>query len=216
MAATTAASKTRSKSSSKSGAGAPRKKNDAKSGGIATLVGKAADVVVGMFTPSSETNAISLLKTDHDTVQKMFDKVKASPNRDHKETFKKIKLELDTHAHIEETIFYPHLMKKGDKELKKIVREGLQEHAQVKMFLRSLSRMTNGKSENFKAKLQVLMEDVEHHVKEEENDMFPLVEDQIPSEKLEALGAIMKAEKNKFKKRRTRSAANKPTAAAAS
>jgi iron-sulfur cluster repair protein YtfE (RIC family) len=170
-----------------------------------------------MFTPSSETNAVSLLKADHDKVQEMFDKVKAGPNRDHRETFKKIKLELDAHAHIEETIFYPHLLKKGDKELKKLVREGLQEHAQVKMFLASLSRMTNGKSENFKAKLQVLIEDVEHHVKEEENDMFPMVKDQIPSEKLEELGATMEAEKATFKKRRDRSASRKrATAAAAS
>jgi iron-sulfur cluster repair protein YtfE (RIC family) len=179
------------------------------------MVGKAAGALVGMFTPSSETNAIDLLKADHDKVQQMFDKVKASPNRDHRELFKKIKLELDTHAHIEETIFYPHLLKKGDKELKKIVREGLQEHAQMKMFLTSLSRMTNGKSENFKAKLQVLIEDTEHHVKEEENEMFPKVKDQIPSEKLEQLGAMMEAEKATFKKRRARSASRKRTTAAA-
>src|SRR5689334_4865301 len=115
MAANTTASKTRSRSSSGGSSGkgdgaASRNKTGAKSGGLTSLVGKAADAVMGIFTPSSETNAIDLLKADHDTVQAMFDKVKASPNRDHKETFKKIKLELDTHAHIEETIFYPHLL----------------------------------------------------------------------------------------------------------
>ena len=219
------ATTTTSKSKAKSSGGSPRSKSSTtaakkstttkKSGGFTSMVSKAADAVVSIFTPSSETNAIELLKADHDKVQEMFDKVKASPNRDHRELFKKIKLELDTHAHIEETIFYPHLLKKGDKELKKLVREGLQEHAQVKMFLYSLSRMTNGKSENFKAKLQVLIEDVEHHVKEEENDMFPMVKNQIPSEKLEELGANMEAEKATFKKRRARSASRRKTTAAA-
>jgi len=217
--ATTTASRSKAKTSSrgssksKSSTTAAKKSSAAKkSGGLTSMVSNAADAVVSMFTPSSETNAIELLKADHDKVQEMFDKVKASPNRDHRELFKKIKLELDTHAHIEETIFYPHLLKKGDKELKKIVREGVQEHAQVKMFLYSLARMTNGKSENFKAKLQVLIEDVEHHVKEEENDMFPKVKDQIPNEKLESLGAMMEAEKATFKKRRMRARPRKSTA----
>ena len=227
MATTTASrSNTASRSKAKSPSGGSSKSKSSssggtksraakKSGGLTSMVSKAADAVVSMFTPSSETNAIELLKADHDKVQEMFDKVKASPNRDHRELFKKIKLELDTHAHIEETIFYPHLLKKGDKEIKKIVREGIQEHAQVKMFLYSLSRMTNGKSENFKAKLQVLIEDVEHHVKEEENDLFPKVKDQIPSDKLEELGGNMEAEKAAFKKRRARSASRKRTTAAA-
>lgn len=154
-----------------------------------------------MLTPTSDENAIALLKADHETVQEMFDRVKAAPRRDHSATFKKIKLELDAHAHIEETIFYPRLLRSGESDLKKIVREGIEEHGQVKTMLASLARL-KGTSPTFKARLQVLIENVEHHVKEEENEMFPLVERQFEREQLEALGALMKKEKAAFKARR--------------
>jgi iron-sulfur cluster repair protein YtfE (RIC family) len=132
-------------------------------------------------------------------VEKLFEKVKANEDGNNAATFKKIKAELDVHAHIEEMIFYPHLLDKGDKELKKIVREGIEEHGQVKMFLAQLD-VLSGDAAKFKAKLQVLMEDVEHHVKEEEDDMFPMVEDQIDAEMLQRLGSLMQGEKMKVKK----------------
>jgi len=95
------------------------------------------------------------------------------------------------------------LLEKGDKELKKIVQEGVEEHGQVKRFLAELDSLS-GNTDKFKAKLQVLMEDVEHHVQEEENEMFPLVENQIGEEVLQRLGARMEAEKVRFKKSSTR------------
>ncbi len=55
-------------------------------------------------------NAIELLKDDHNKVDRLFQKVKATEEgEEHKELFKKIKAELDAHAHIEEKIFYPRL-----------------------------------------------------------------------------------------------------------
>jgi iron-sulfur cluster repair protein YtfE (RIC family) len=100
------------------------------------------------------------------------------------------------HSHIEETIFYPHLLAEGDKELKKIVREGVEEHGQVKDLLNELSTLT-GDSPKFKAKITVLMENVEHHVQEEEDEMFPMVEDQVPEDMLQRLGSLMYGEKVK-------------------
>ena len=153
-----------------------------------------------MFSKSDDSpSAVELLKTDHDTVEALFEKVKANEDGNNAATFKKIKKELDVHAHIEEMIFYPHLLEKGDKELKKIVREGVEEHAQVKDLLAELSTLS-GDSPTFRAKITVLMENVEHHVKEEENDMFPMVEDQIPEETLQRLGSLMQGEKIKVKK----------------
>jgi iron-sulfur cluster repair protein YtfE (RIC family) len=140
-----------------------------------------------------------LLKADHDTVESLFEKVKANEDGNNAATFKKIKEELDIHAHIEEMIFYPHLLEKGDKELKKIVREGVEEHAQVKDLLAELATLS-GDSPTFRAKITVLMENVEHHVKEEEGDMFPMVEDQIPEDTLQRLGSLMEGEKIKVKK----------------
>ena len=125
--------------------------------------------------------------------------MKANEDGNNAATFRKIKEELDVHAHVEEQIFYPHLLEKGDKELKKIVREGLEEHAQVKDLLVEISELA-GDSPTFKAKLKVLMENVEHHVEEEEDEMFKMAEDQIPEETLQRLGSLMQGEKMKVKK----------------
>ncbi|MFL6469112.1 MAG: hemerythrin domain-containing protein [Pyrinomonadaceae bacterium] len=153
--------------------------------------------VSGIFAPS-EPNAIDLLKADHRLVEELFERVKANENGDNSEVFRRIKQELDTHAHIEETIFYPFLLQNGDKDLERIVREGIEEHRQVKAFLAELAA-SSGESEGFKAKIKVLMEDVEHHVEEEEDEMFSLAEDQISASTLEMLGVQMEREKSSFR-----------------
>lgn len=145
-------------------------------------------------------NAIDLLKQDHDAVDELFKKVEDTPPSKHPPLFKRIKGELDTHAHIEETIFYPLLKSKGDKELVDITMEGLEEHAQIKKFLREITRSTS--KDKREAKLKVLMEDTRHHVKEEESDMFPMVRDQFDAEELDALGDRMEIEKQKFQKKK--------------
>jgi iron-sulfur cluster repair protein YtfE (RIC family) len=142
-------------------------------------------------------NAIDLLKEDHDIVDALFKEVEATTPSRYPPLFKRIKGELDTHAHVEETIFYPMLLKKGDAELADIVQEGIEEHKQIKMFLAELERSTP-KNEQFEAKIKVLIEDTRHHVKEEENEMFPLVEDQFTETELEKLGAELEKEKKKF------------------
>ena len=144
-------------------------------------------------------NAIELLKEDHDRVDKLFQKVKANEDADHRDTFEQIKAELEVHTHIEETIFYPKVKEDGDEELKKIVLKGVEEHHQAKIFLRELSSLTED-SEKFEPKLKVLMEDVTHHVQEEEGEMFPKVEELFDEATLEELGAQMEKEKQSFKK----------------
>lgn len=144
-------------------------------------------------------NAVELLKDDHDVVRKLFQDVKESEDSKHPSIFKKIKAELDVHAHIEETIFYPKLKEDGDKELVDIVLEGIEEHRQMKMFLKQIAALSDD-SEQFEPKLKVLMEDTDHHVKEEEDKMFPLVKKQFESDVLNRLGDKMAAEKKNFKK----------------
>ncbi len=150
-------------------------------------------------------NAVELLKADHDVVRKLFQDVKESDDAKHPALFKKIKAELDVHAHIEETIFYPKLRQDGDKELVDIVLEGIEEHRQMKMFLRQIADLTDG-SEQFEPKLKVLMEDTDHHVKEEEDEMFPMVKEQFESDVLNRLGDKMVEEKENFKKENAASA----------
>ena len=146
-----------------------------------------------------------LLKADHDRVDELFEKVKANADGDNKDVFQTIRQELELHTHVEEQIFYPNLLENGDEELQKIVREGLEEHGQVKTLLTEMGPMS-GDDEKFKAKLQVLMENVEHHVEEEEREMFPMVHDQLDEQMLVRLGSLIKAEKERVRSATARSA----------
>jgi hemerythrin-like domain-containing protein len=89
------------------------------------------------------------------------------------------------------------LLSVGNDELRSITREALEEHRQVKTLLEELEALTSDRPA-FDAKLKVLVEDVEHHVEEEEGEMFPLVEDQLDDDTLLRLGTLMQAEKQRF------------------
>ena len=144
-------------------------------------------------------NALDLLKEDHDRVDKLFQKVEATEEGEHMELFEQINSELEVHTHIEETIFYPAMKEEGDEELQKLVSEGVEEHRQAKMFLRELDALKS-EGERFEAKLKVLMEDIKHHVQEEEGQMFPMIREQIDEQKLQELGQQLEKEKNKVKR----------------
>jgi hemerythrin-like domain-containing protein len=145
-------------------------------------------------------NAIDLLEEDHDVVDALFKRVEDTPPSRHGPIFKRIKNELDTHAHLEEKIFYPTLIENGKKELVDITAEGIEEHAQIKKFLKEIERATA--KDKIEAKLKVLIEDTRHHVQEEENEMFPLVRDQFTNDALDALGQRMETERARFQKAR--------------
>jgi len=144
-------------------------------------------------------NAIELLKADHKVVDGLFQKVEATEESEHPALFEKIKAELEVHAHIEEAIFYPKLIEDGDKDLADLTKEGIEEHHEVKMFLREITALAD-ESDKFEPKLTVLMENVQHHVQEEEGEMFQMVEEQFDESILEELGAEMEAEKATFAK----------------
>jgi hemerythrin superfamily protein len=141
-------------------------------------------------------DALELLKTDHKTVKDLFKKVEASKNdKQQKQLFEEIKMELETHTHIEETVFYPAVAKHD--ELKDMVLESLEEHKQVKTLLREMDNLTED-SEKFEPKLKVLMENVEHHAEEEEEaKMFPKVRKLMDAAALDQLGRELEAAKNK-------------------
>lgn len=152
-------------------------------------------------------NALELLKQDHRKVEKLFAQAEATEDEKKKEAlFEQIKAELETHTHIEETVFYPALQQ--NEELKDMVLEAVEEHRQVKTLLREISGLADG-SEKFDAKLKVMKENVEHHVEEEEEEMFPQVEEYFSPEELAQLGQEMEAAKTEFGKQpRTRSTTN--------
>ena len=142
-------------------------------------------------------NALELLKTDHQKVKELFKKAEGANAARQKQLFEQIKKELETHTHIEEMVFYPAV--RQTEELEKMVLESLEEHKQVKTLLREMENLTSD-SEKFEPKLKVLIEDVEHHVKEEEEEMFPLVKAQFDKAALEALGSEMEKEKATFRR----------------
>ena len=144
-------------------------------------------------------NVIVLLKEDHDRVDKLFQKVKANPEGDNTDLFEQIKAELEVHTEVEETIFYPFLLENGDEELQKITKEGIEEHRQAKMFLKEIPALKED-SEKFEPKMKVLMEDIQHHVQEEEGQMFPMVKEQFDEGTLEELGAKVETAKTKLQK----------------
>jgi len=151
-------------------------------------------------------NALELLKEDHQRVQELFDRVKETENeRQHKQLYKKIKLELETHTYIEEKALYP-ILKKHE-EFRETVLEALEEHLQVKTLLRAIDRLSEG-NERFDAKLKVLIDDVEHHVEEEEGELFPKVEAQFSEEDLEEMGMELEAAKKEFTKQSRAKAAS--------
>ncbi|HEV7906134.1 MAG TPA: hemerythrin domain-containing protein [Pyrinomonadaceae bacterium] len=144
-------------------------------------------------------DAITLLKTDHEKVAGIFEKLEETTERAEKtreELFTKLKQELDLHTHVEEKIFYPAL--KESEETRDITMEAFQEHHVVKVLLRELDAM-EVTSETWTAKLKVLRENVDHHVEEEEDEMFKKARTVLSQDQLEELGALIEEEKREQK-----------------
>ena len=143
-------------------------------------------------------NAIKLLKEDHQEIRRLFGKYKATENDGEKhKLFKQIKEKLDVHTHIEETIFYPAI--KDHKELIDITLEGIEEHHVADVLAREITKLSD-ESERFDPKMDVLIESTEHHLMEEEGEMFPKVEELFDEKTLEELGEEMEKEEKKFVK----------------
>ncbi|MEO8190549.1 MAG: hemerythrin domain-containing protein [Acidobacteriota bacterium] len=140
---------------------------------------------------------IALLKKDHREVEQLFkdyEKAGDSAHAKKQGLFEEIRAALTVHMDIEESIFYPAVKKIRDEEIKDEVREADEEHHVVKMLLAELSKM-KPQDEQFDAKMTVLKENIEHHVEEEEGDLFPDAKKNLSSEKLEDLGTRLEEKK---------------------
>lgn len=151
-------------------------------------------------------DAITLLKEDHKKVSGIFSKLDETTERAAKTRdglFAQLKQELDVHAHVEETIFYPVL--KQEAKTRDITMEGFEEHHVIKVLLKELAGLSV-ETEQWTAKLKVLKENVEHHVEEEEDDMFKGARKVLSKEQLEDLGTRMEAEKKRQQSQKSASA----------
>ena len=115
--------------------------------------------------------ATALLKADHQLVSKLFEEYEGTRSDTKKaEIVSRICTELTVHAQIEEEIFYPAVKEAlNDGEL---VPEATVEHATLKELIAQIEGIEPD-GEMFDAKVKVLSEYVKHHVKEEQNEMFP-------------------------------------------
>ena len=138
-------------------------------------------------------NALEVLKQDHQKVKGLFQEIRhATDEAKRKELFDKIDTELEIHAHIEETVFYPAI--EEHEEFKDMVAEALEEHKKAKTLLDELEEL-GADNHDFGSKLQLLMEAVEHHVEEEEREMFPKIRDLLEEDGLEQLGQDLESAK---------------------
>ena len=144
-------------------------------------------------------NAFQLLKEDHQKVDSLFQQLEPTTERAEKtrtELFGKLKEELDIHTKIEESIFYPSI--KQAAETREIVLEGFEEHHVVKLLLKELEDLPVD-TEQWTAKLKVLQENVEHHVEEEEGEMFQSARQVLSEDEIDRLGARMEEMKQELK-----------------
>jgi hemerythrin superfamily protein len=145
-------------------------------------------------------DAIALLKTDHAAVKALFEKegkLKKQDGEKKASLFNQIKDALEVHATIEEEIFYPAVKKARSEHVKDEVREGYEEHKQIKSLLAQISTITPA-DETYDMKIKVLKEDVEHHVKDEEGEMFPDARKFLGESRLVELGAHLQARKHEL------------------
>jgi hemerythrin superfamily protein len=142
-------------------------------------------------------DAIVLLKEDHKTVNglfKEFEKIKETGSAARRRALvDSVLKELTTHAYIEETIFYP-AAREAVPEAADHVLESVEEHHVVAWLLSELQRL-DATDETFNAKVIVLIENVRHHVEEEEQEWFPQVRKAMGRKRLAEIGEAMLAAK---------------------
>ena len=144
-------------------------------------------------------NAITLLEEDHAKMRKLLDELESTTERGVKtrtELFATIKGELTIHEIIEEEIFYPEL--KAHPKAKDIVLEGYEEHHVVDLVMKELEDVPVD-DESWGAKAKVMKENVEHHMEEEEGEMFKQARSVFDRAELEDLGERMEARRRTAK-----------------
>jgi hemerythrin superfamily protein len=143
-------------------------------------------------------DAITLLKNDHKTVEKLFkqfEKSDASDSKARRQLVDQMIQELSIHTSIEEQVFYP-AVREDVPDAEDDVLEGLEEHHIVKWTLSELAGM-DADHERFEAKVTVLMESVRHHVEEEEGELFPEVRKALGRKRLGQIGDALELAKTR-------------------
>jgi hemerythrin-like domain-containing protein len=135
---------------------------------------------------SPAMDALDLIKTDHDTVKDLLQRLEESTDTsEREELFHTLREELSDHETIEEEIFYPTL--KESIESQQLVLEAYEEHQAVDYVIEDMAGFPIG-SEEWMAKLAVAREAIERHIAKEEGQLFDIAEQVFDEDDLEQLG----------------------------
>ncbi|TMU76855.1 hemerythrin domain-containing protein [Pseudomonas fluorescens] len=148
-------------------------------------------------------NAIDLLKADHAKVKDILSQLSDSTDRALKkrvELLGKLEMEISIHTRLEEEILYPAFKAAGSKEQDVMYFEAKEEHRTVDSLVLPDLKLTDPGTPEFSGRVKVVKELLEHHIEEEETEMFPQAKKLLGKEKLEELGAQMEAMKASYKK----------------
>ena len=140
----------------------------------------------------ASTDAITMLKEEHKTVERLFKRFEKAGGRAHvekRDIVDRIVEALSVHAAIEEQVFYP-VVRATVPGVEDQTLESLEEHHIVKWVLSELDSLSPT-DERFDAKVTVLIENVRHHVEEEEQDLFPMVRNGLGRDSLSDVGKVM-------------------------
>ena len=142
-------------------------------------------------------DALALLKTDHKAVKallKDFDQLRGRAPQKQQAVVTQICTALTVHAQVEEEVVYPVLKALRSQDIKDLVREAAEEHQVAKTLIGELATLSPT-DEQYEAKVTVLGEYVQHHVKEEEQELFPKTQKQLSAKRLAELGEKIAARK---------------------
>jgi hemerythrin superfamily protein len=145
-------------------------------------------------------DSVTLLTADHNRVRGLFARFRTAHDNDDADSMatlaEHIVRELQVHTKIEEEIFYPEVRRASD-ELEEVVAEGIEEHHVVDHLIDELGGLEPG-AEQWVAKLQVMIENVEHHAEEEEQEMFPKVRRALDGDTLTEQAARLEIRKSEL------------------
>jgi hemerythrin superfamily protein len=143
-----------------------------------------------MAKQQQQVTAVELLKEQHREVEKLFEEFEEAKQAEDKQAvFEEIADKLAVHAKIEETHFYPAVRAKKTEDM---VLEAFVEHTSIKRVLADLLE-ADPEDASFDAQVKVLKEQVEHHVEEEENELFPAAQKVLDEDEMVAVAQEMTA-----------------------
>lgn len=147
-------------------------------------------------------NAIELLTNDHKLVKKLLEELSATTERAVKkraELLQRIEQEVRIHTQLEEEILYPAIKQAGGKEEAKMYHEAKEEHRTVDSLVMPDLLETDTGTVEFAGRVKVMKELLEHHIEEEESELFPTARKLLGKDALEAMGQAMEAQKKLLK-----------------